>query len=56
MQDDVIAPKGSWEYTEHLLTKYPQYPMERLLKTGDHRFSSPSNLATSLELVAQAQE
>jgi hypothetical protein len=52
----MIVPKGSWEFTEHLLTQDPQYPVELLLKTGDHRFSSPSNLETFLELAAQTQE
>jgi pimeloyl-ACP methyl ester carboxylesterase len=56
LQDNVIVPKGSWEFTEHLLTQDPQYPVELLLKTGDHRFSSPSNLETFLELAAQTQE
>lgn len=52
-QDDVIVPKGSWEFTNELLSQDPQYPIELLLKTGDHRFSSPSNLETFLELAAK---
>jgi hypothetical protein len=56
LQDDVIFPKGSWEFTEDLLAKDPHYPLELLLKFGDHRFSSPSYLATFLELAAQTQE
>ncbi len=52
-QDDVIVPKGSWEFTNDLLTQDPHYPIELLLKTGDHRFSSPSNLETFLELATQ---
>ena len=51
LQDDVIPPVGSWQMTEHLLSQDPQYPIELLLKTGDHRFSSPSNLTTFLDLA-----
>ena len=56
LQDDVILPKGSWEFTKNLLTADPQFPIELFLKNGDHRFSSPSNLTTFLDLAAQAQE
>jgi pimeloyl-ACP methyl ester carboxylesterase len=56
LQDDVIVPQGSWEFTHDLLDKDPQYPIELLFKTGDHRFSSPSNLAAFLELAALTQE
>jgi pimeloyl-ACP methyl ester carboxylesterase len=55
LQDDVILPKGSWEFTEHVLTQDPQYPIELLLKTGDHRFSSPTNLQTFLDVAGQIQ-
>lgn len=55
LQDVVILPKGSWEFTEHLLTQDPQYPIELLLKTGDHRFSSSANLQTFLDVVSQIQ-
>lgn len=55
LQDDVILPKGSWEFTEHLLTQDPHYPIELLLKTGDHRFSSPANLQTFLDLASQIE-
>jgi pimeloyl-ACP methyl ester carboxylesterase len=55
LQDVVIPPKGSWEFTEHLLTKDPQYPIELLFKTGDHRFSSPANLETFLDVASQIQ-
>ena len=56
LQDDVIVPKNSWAFTEELLTQDPEYPIELLLKTGDHRFSSPSNLETFLELATQIPE
>jgi len=55
LQDVVIPPKGSWEFTEHLLTQDPQYPIELLLKTGDHRFSSSANLKTFLDLAGRIQ-
>jgi pimeloyl-ACP methyl ester carboxylesterase len=51
LQDDVILPQGSWKFTEELLNVDSKFPIELLLKTGDHRFSSPSNLATFLELA-----
>jgi len=53
LQDTVILPKGSWEFTEHVLTKDPQFPIELLFKTGGHRFSSPANLQTFLEVAAK---
>ena len=53
LQDNVILPLGSWEMTAHLLTQDPEYPIELLLKTGDHRFSSPSNLKTFMELTSR---
>lgn len=56
LQDDVILPQGSWEFSKELLTKDSQFPVELILKTGDHRFSSPSNLATFLEFAAGVPE
>ena len=53
LQDSVIPPLGSWQMTELLLSQDPQYPIELLLKTGDHRFSSPSNLKTFLDVASQ---
>ena len=55
LQDNVILPKGSWEFTERLLAQDPLYPIELLLKTGDHRFSSPANLQTFLDVAGQIQ-
>ena len=55
LQDSVILPSGSWEMTEHLLSQDSQYPVELILKTGNHRFSSPSNLATFLDLASRPQ-
>lgn len=51
LQDTVIPPKGSWEFTERLLLQDPQYPIELLFKTGGHRFSSPANLQTFLDMA-----
>ncbi|MEX2492151.1 MAG: alpha/beta fold hydrolase [Nitrospirales bacterium] len=56
LQDDVIDPQGSWKFSEELLKVDPQFPIELLFKTGDHRFSSPSNLATFLGLAALPPE
>jgi len=53
LQDTVILPHGSWDFTDDLLRHDPHYPIELLLKTGDHRFSTPSNLTTFLELAAK---
>jgi pimeloyl-ACP methyl ester carboxylesterase len=56
LQDDVILPKGSWDFTEHLLMQDPDFPIELLLKSGDHRFSSPANLQAFLDVAAHIQE
>jgi len=56
LQDIVLSPSGSWEFTEHLLNQDPHYPIELLLMTGDHRFSSPSNLTTFLEFAGHVHE
>jgi pimeloyl-ACP methyl ester carboxylesterase len=53
LQDGLILPQGSWDFTDDLLKHDPHYPIELLLKTGDHRFSTPSNLTTFLELAAK---
>ncbi len=56
LQDNVILPSGSRHFAEHLLAQDPQYSIELFFKTGDHRFSSPSNLTTFLELAAESYE
>ena len=56
LQDDVIFPQGSWEFTQDLLGHDPQFPIELLFKTGDHRFSGLSNLKTFLKLATCTQE
>jgi uncharacterized protein len=53
LQDNVILSGGSWEFTEQLLRQDPHYPIELLFKTGDHRFSSPANLQTLLDVAVQ---
>ena len=55
LQDDMIDPQGSWDFTHDLLTRDAHYPVELLFKRGDHRFSCPSNLKTLLEVVSQVQ-
>ncbi len=52
LQDDVIPPSGSWEMTQNLLSVEPHFPIELILKIGDHRFSSASNLQTFLDLAS----
>lgn len=51
LQDRVIRPAGSWRFVEEVLRRDPEFPIELLLKTGDHRLSSPEHLATLRRLV-----
>lgn len=55
LQDVVIRPKGSWLFVEHLLSQEPEFPIELIFKTGDHRMSQPEHLKIFLELAAQNQ-
>ncbi len=52
LQDEVIHPKGSWKFTEHVLSHDPHFPIELHLEAGDHRFSTPPNLQTLVTLAA----
>ena len=56
LQDTVIVPKGSWEFAEWLLSHDQTYPIELFFQTGGHRFSSPANLQTFLDVASQPQE
>lgn len=56
LRDDVIPPQSSWDFTKDLLATDSQFPIELLLKTGDHRFSSHSNLETFLDLATRTRE
>lgn len=51
LQDMVIRPEGSWAFVQRVLSQDPQFPIELLLKTGDHRLSSPEHLETFRRLV-----
>ena len=51
LQDTVIPPAGSWRFVEEVLRRDPEFPIELLLKTGDHRLSNPEHLDTFHRLV-----
>jgi hypothetical protein len=51
LQDTVIRPKGSWVFVQHVLAQDPEFPIELLLKTGDHRLSDPEHLELIRRLV-----
>jgi uncharacterized protein len=53
LQDTVIRPEGSWDFVQHVLSQDPEFPVELLLKTGDHRLSSPEHLETFRRLVTR---
>ncbi|MBX3236744.1 MAG: alpha/beta fold hydrolase [Nitrospiraceae bacterium] len=53
LQDTVIRPEGSWNFVQHLLAQDPEFPIELLLKTGDHRLSSPEHLSVFRKLVSR---
>ena len=51
LQDRVITPAGSWDFIQEILSHDREYPIELLLKTGDHRLSSPDHLDTFRRLI-----
>ena len=53
LQDSVIPPSGSWSFTQELLAQDPTFPVELILKSGDHRFSTSENIDTFLKVVSQ---
>jgi len=53
LQDTVIKPEGSWAFVQHVLSQDPEFPIELLLKTGDHRLSSPEHVDTIRRLVVK---
>ena len=53
LQDTVINPEGSWAFVQHVLSQDPEFPIELLLKIGDHRLSSPEHLETFRRLVVK---
>lgn len=54
LQDTVIRPAGSWAFVQQVLSQDPEFPIELLLKTGDHRLSSPEHLETFRRLVTRS--
>lgn len=55
LQDAVIRPDGSWTFVQHLLSQDPEFPIDVLFKTGDHRLSSPDHLETFRQLVSRSR-
>ncbi len=53
LQDTVIRPEGSWAFVQQILAQDPEFPIELLLKTGDHRLSSPEHLEIFCRLVCR---
>jgi pimeloyl-ACP methyl ester carboxylesterase len=53
LQDTVIQPAGSWRFVEEVLRRDPGFPIELLLKTGDHRLSSPEHVEILRRLVVR---
>lgn len=51
LQDTVIQPRGSWRFVEQVLARDPGFPIELLLKSGDHRLSSPEHLDAFRRLI-----
>jgi pimeloyl-ACP methyl ester carboxylesterase len=51
LRDTTIKPAGSWGFVQEILSQDPEFPIELLLKTGDHRLSSPDHLDTFRRLV-----
>ncbi len=51
LQDRTIHPRTSWQFVDELLVRDPDYPIELILKIGDHRLSGPEHLDTFRRLV-----
>lgn len=56
LQDTVINPAGSWRFAEEVLRRDPGFPIELLLKTGDHRLSGPEHVEVLRRLVVGEQK
>ena len=54
LQDTVIRPEGSWDFVQQVLSQDPEFPIELVLTTGDHRLSSPEHLDTVRRLVTRS--
>ena len=53
LQDAVIRPESSWAFVQQVLSQDRDFPVELLLKTGDHRLSSPEHLDIFRRLVSR---
>ena len=51
LQDRTIHPRTSWQFVDELLARDPEYPVELIMKIGDHRLSSPEHLDIFRRLV-----
>ena len=43
----------NFAFVQHVLSQDPEFPIELLLKTGDHRLSSPEHVETIRRLVVK---
>jgi hypothetical protein len=53
LQDTVIQPAGSWRFVEEVLRRDRDFPIELLLKTGDHRLSGLEHVEILRRLVVR---
>jgi pimeloyl-ACP methyl ester carboxylesterase len=53
LQDIVVPPAGSWRFVEELLRRDPGFPIELILKIGDHRLSGSEHVETLRRLVVR---
>jgi pimeloyl-ACP methyl ester carboxylesterase len=51
LQDMIVPPAGSWRFAEEVLRRDPEFPIELLLKTGDHRLSNSEHVEALRRLV-----
>jgi pimeloyl-ACP methyl ester carboxylesterase len=56
LQDRAIHPRMSWQFVDELLGRDPDYPVELIMKTGDHRLSGPEHLDTIRRLVLDGRD
>jgi pimeloyl-ACP methyl ester carboxylesterase len=56
LQDRTIHPRVSWQFVDELLGHDQDYPIELILKVGDHRLSGPEHLDTFRQLVLDTRE
>jgi len=51
LQDQAIHPRMSWQFVDELLARDQDYPVELIMKIGDHRLSGLEHLETIRQLV-----